>query len=432
MNRVPDARVKSVADVAAWRLCVGCGACAGACPEGHVQLIDVSNEGIRPRVAEYGCVRCGSCVQVCPGYTTEHPRGADSREPGAAAGEDFGPVLEIWEGYARDEEIRYHGSSGGTVSAIALYCMEQEGMQGAIHTGANPTEPWRNATVFSRSRADLIKRAGSRYSPASPCDGLREAESEGGRWVFIGKPCDVVGTRMSEAVRPGLATTIGINLAFFCAGTPSTSGLLELMDRLHVEPDSVQGIRFRGRGWPGRFSVSVSKERSSPAELSYEDAWGFLQKYRPYRCHLCPDGTGEFADLSCGDPWYRPVLEGEPGRSLVIVRTERGRRILRAARQAGYLILEPAGMEELTASQVNLLNKRRAVWGRIAAMKCFGIPTPRLAGFSLLANWRKLPWKEKLRSTLGTSRRIVTRGYYRRGPEMERSGDSGTERRMKR
>jgi len=42
-----------------------------------------------------------------------------------------------------------------------------------------------------------------------------------------------------------------------------------------------------------------------------------------------------------------------------------------------------------------------------------GLPVTRLRGFSLLKNWRRLTFGEKLRSTLGTVRRIFTRRYYR-------------------
>lgn len=70
------------------------------------------------------------------------------------------------------------------------------------------------------------------------------------------------------------------------------------------------------------------------------ESWGFLQKYRPYRCHLCPDGTGEFADISCGDPWYREIKEHETGYSLALARTQRGREILHAAIDAGYAVLK--------------------------------------------------------------------------------------------
>jgi coenzyme F420 hydrogenase subunit beta len=144
------------------------------------------------------------------------------------------------------------------------------------------------------------------------------------------------------------------------------------------------------------------------------ESWGFLQRYRPYRCHLCPDGTGEFADLACGDPWYREIPENEPGHSLVVVRTERGRRILRAAIEAGYVHLKRVDLNALADSQINLLGKRKAIFGRLLAMRLFGLPVPTLVGFSLFENWRKLPLKEKLRSTVGTARRIITRRYYRK------------------
>jgi coenzyme F420 hydrogenase subunit beta len=407
-------QIKNVFDVASWRLCIGCGACACACPKDRITLVDIPEDGIRPRLAEKGCDECGKCVEVCPGYVTAHPSGFVMEALDGEIREGFGPILEIWEGYAADDEIRYHGSSGGVTSALALYCMENEGMQGALHIGADPDTPWKNRTVFSTTRNELLSRTGSRYSPASPCDGLRRIESSTGPCVFIGKPCDVAGTRMSQAVRPGLDRNIGLNIAFFCAGTPSTAGLLALLEHLKVESGSVDEIRFRGRGWPGKFTVKTRGKGSRATEMSYMESWGFLQRYRPYRCHLCPDGTGEFADLSCGDPWYREIPENEPGHSLVVVRTERGRRILRAAIEAGYVDLKRVDLNALADSQVNLLGKRKAIFGRLLAMRLFGIPVPTLVGFSLFENWRTLPLKEKLRSTVGTARRIITRRYYRK------------------
>ncbi len=50
---------------------------------------------------------------------------------------------------------------------------------------------------------------------------------------------------------------------------------------------------------------------------------------------LCPDATGELADISCGDPWYRDVGPDDPGRSLVLVRTEAGRWALHEAMKTG-------------------------------------------------------------------------------------------------
>jgi len=159
--------------------------------------------------------------------------------------------------------------------------------------------------------------------------------------------------------------------------------------------------------------VQLKGEKTPSHQMSYMDAWGFLQKYRPFRCYLCPDGTGEFADISCGDPWHRKPEEGEPGYSLVLVRTEKGREVLRGAMKEGYVVLECKDSQILEKSQSNLLAKRGAIWGRLITMKAFGIPTPRLKGFYLFKIWCQLSTKEKARSVLGTARRIIERKYYK-------------------
>lgn len=405
-------KLKRIDQVVNWRLCIGCGACAYACPQENIVLKDITSEGIRPTLDPAKCKDCGECIKVCPGYeiiqTTQ-----DSPGSIAELRVGWGPILELWEGYATDPDLRFHGSSGGLASALALYCMEKEGMHGTLHIGADDQVPLKNKTVFSNSRTDILARSSSRYSPASPCDSLNKIEQSLAPCVFIGKPCDVTGLRKAQFLKPSLDKKIGVALGIFCAGTPSTQGVLDLVSKLGFEPSTVEELRFRGKGWPGKFSIKIKGEEKAREVLTYMESWNFLQKYRPYRCYLCPDGTSEFADISCGDPWYREINADEQGYSLVLVRTEKGRKILRGAVESGYVSLKGCSPGILELSQKNLLAKRRAIWGRTTAMRLFLIPAPNLKGFSLFNNWIQLTLDQKIRSFLGTVRRIILRGYFK-------------------
>jgi coenzyme F420 hydrogenase subunit beta len=405
-------QLRNVQDVTEWGLCIGCGVCAYVCPE-NITLINVLNEGIRPKLAQSPCGECDDCLKVCPGINVVHATDQDRGQVIPSLMKSWGPVLEVWEGYAADPEVRYTGSSGGLASAIALYCIEQGEMHGLLHIGPDEKQPLKNKTVLSVSRDEIVARTGSRYAPASPCDGLSMVAAAPDPCVFIGKPCDVTAVTLARSLRSELAEKMGVTIGIFCAGTPSSQGTLDLLEKEGIDPETVEELRYRGKGWPGKFSVKIKGEEIPREVMTYMDSWGFLQKYRPYRCHLCPDPTSEFADIACGDPWYRSVKEGEPGLSMALVRTERGREILRGAIEAGFVILNKADPSILERSQREVLQKRGAVWGRILAMKMFGIPTPKLQGFSLFENWRQLSFKQKMQSIIGTARRIILRGYYR-------------------
>jgi coenzyme F420 hydrogenase subunit beta len=231
--------------------------------------------------------------------------------------------------------------------------------------------------------------------------------------VFIGKPCDTAAVSLLRRKRPTLDEKLGLVLTFFCAGTPSTQGTLDLLERLAIPREEVRQIRYRGYGWPGKFSVTMTGITASRKELAYHEAWSLLQKYRPYRCHLCPDSTGEYADIACGDPWYREIKTNEKGHSLILVRTQKGRKILNDAMIRGYIHAEQVDASILNKSQPNLFSKRAAVWGRIIAFRLMGLPAPRYVGFHLFNNWLTLPISVKVRSVAGTVKRIIERRYWK-------------------
>jgi coenzyme F420 hydrogenase subunit beta len=405
-------RVINVKDVAEQSLCCGCGACAYMAPDA-IRMVDVASDGRRPLVDLARLNGQGeAALQVCPGNGLEHTFDRGDPELIKELAGAWGPVYDVFEGYAADPDVRHGGSSGGAATALALYSLERGGAHGVLHTTSREDAPHLNRTVISRSRDELLGATGSRYAPASPCEGLGLVEAADGPCVFIGKPCDVAAVHKARRLRPELDRKISLTIGFFCAGTPSTKGTVDLLRKVGVEdPATVTSLRYRGNGWPGRWVVRWrTPEGEREASLSYEESWDFLQKYRQWRCHICPDHTGEFADVAVGDPWYRAIEAGEAGRSLIVARTKRGREVVRAAAAAGYLVLEKSDPSLLPQSQPNLLRTRGRLWGQMVALAVAGAPRPRFVGMATaMIWWSVLPLNAKLQSTFGTVRRVRDR-----------------------
>lgn len=408
----------TVQDVAESHLCCGCGACSFLDPE-QVRMVDDVDEGRRPFAD--GPIEPTPAQQdamaACPGIKLEHAY--DDADP-ALIGElkeAWGPVRRIWEGYASDADLRRSASSGGAATALALYAMERRGFSGTLHIRARPDQPLLNHTVLSTDRESMLAATGSRYAPASPADGLGQIASADGPCVMIGKPCDVAASSMARQLRPELDRNLGLTIAIFCAGTPSTRGTLEMIKAMGIDdPTEVTSVRYRGNGWPG---LAEAKTPDRAERMTYAESWGrVLQRHRQWRCYICPDHSGEWADISVGDPWHEPPKgEEDPGRSMVIARTAQGEAFIRGAIEAGYLTLDESPWTVLPKSQPNLEQVRGAAWGRMAVLRWMGGAVPTFKRVATRSIWlRKLSLKEKLRSTWGTISRVKRKGLRFRKP----------------
>lgn len=397
-------------------LCSGCGACAFIGEDHGVTMVDIPSVGRRPVGVENLPVELkDEIAAVCPGSQVRSLGWPGSRPEGPEL--LVGPTERIWEGWAADPELRWAGSSGGVVTALALYAIERLSMALVVHTGMDDNRPWYNRTVVSTDRSGLLRHSGSRYTTSSPVEALAVIESSDRPCVFVGKPCDVAAVQALRRGRPDLDRNLGLVLSFFCAGTPPTDATLRVAGELGFDdPASISTLRYRGRGWPGEFTVSSADGRT--AGLSYDESWGRLARSpRQLRCALCPDGLGELADVTGGDAWHRRD-EGSAGTSLILARTPLGADVVRGAIGEGYLEATSSDAARVVAAQP-LAQRRTLVSARTAALRTVTLPAPLYPGFRLAAAARRAGPVRWTKEYGGMLRRIIRRGYLRsrRGKE---------------
>lgn len=407
--------LSSIDGIVDAHLCTGCGTCAALRPDA-LRMVDIPTVGRRPLpIVGISSGVSGEAAAVCPGARLEHAPGALDHAPFKG---EWGPILALYECWSTDPVVRHRGSSGGVVSALAAHSVTSGRTVGALQVRARKDQPLQNETVLNATYDEIVDATGSRYAPASPGERLDLVESARGPCVVVGKPCDIAGIQRAAELRPHLAEKIGLTIGIFCAGTPSARATEQAIRQLQVNPADVTKLDYRGEGWPGRFRIQTlqGEQRS----LSYEESWGqILNKHRQWRCMICPDHTGEFADLAVGDPWYRKLREGEAGRSLVVVRTERGRAALLAALADGAVAGHALPLHRLPESQPSLASTRGAVWGRVLTLRLARVSAPTYRGMPAVRLWLKLPLRRKISSVGGTLRRIRIRRL--RQPEFDRT-----------
>lgn len=387
------------------QLCAGCGLCASLAPDA-ITMETVAPGYARPR--QHGPVSEAAeraIAGTCPGSVVRPWPASQPIHP------YWGPYRQVATGHATDENVRFQGSSGGALSALAIHALASGLVDRVIHVAPDPDQPTRNLIVCSRTEGEVIAGAGSRYAPSSPLAQIDDALSEGGSMAFIGKPCDVSALRALALHDPRVGRHVPVLLSFFCGGLPSHAGADRVLAAMHVDKNDVVAFRYRGQGWPGK--AAAQTRDGAVAEMSYAQSWGdYLSKEIQFRCKICPDAVGGAADVACADAWYGgesgyPSFDEQDGRSLVMARTEAGQALVASAIAAGAIAIEPLAIDEIDLMQPAQARRKRAVKARLAALAATLQPAPAMSGVGVDEASRLAAPKEAAKNFFGTVRRIL-------------------------
>ena len=379
-----------------------------AVSDGNIE-IDLTAPGFaRPKQNAAISARTEALIEdICPGVTLVMDAGNRKDHP------LWGPYLTTNVGHSTDPELRHHASSGGALSALLIHLLETKNVDYAVQISASEDSPIENAIVESLGRNDVYGAAGSRYAPSAPLQALDDYLDRPGRFAIVGKPCDIAAVRALGRHDPRVGEKVSALISFFCAGVPSLEGTRQILNKLGVSESDVSAFNYRGDGWPGEARALLHD--GSEARMNYASSWGgILSKHVQFRCKICPDGTGGFADVVFGDAWHcdkdgYPLFAEENGRSLIVVRTDVGNSIVAEAVGSGHLAVQPIDVAEIESMQPSQARRKRLVLSRLYALISVGRSVPRFRGLKLDTAARSAGLWPNLRSYLGMLRRLVMR-----------------------
>ena len=237
----------------------------------------------------------------------------------------LGPHQEIITAKASDKKITSKAQDGGIVSAILIYALEENIIDGAIVAGEGK-EPWKPEPHVATTKKEILKAAGTKYTMCPNLALIKEATRAYGleKIGTVGTPCQVMGLRKMQAYPIGLRNAsdkIALSIGIYCMENfPYESLKTFIEDDIGVKPSQVTKMDIsKGK----LFITHTEGEGKIPIKKTH----GFEQS----GCNYCLDYVSELADISCGS------VAAKPGWSAIIKRTDKGSSIIDKAVEEGVL-----------------------------------------------------------------------------------------------
>lgn len=407
-------KIKNLAGIVQNGLCMGCGLCQAIAGKDRVSFVVTPDGRQRPmQIGPVDSATWNEIEQSCPGITVGAPTDAGAK---GFVDPVWGPLRHVALGHAADPDIRFRAAGGGVLTALAAHLLSSGEVDFVMQVRAARDRPMRTETVFSRCAADVIAASSSRYGPSTPLDAIRAALDTGERFAFVGKPCDISGLRNLARLDPRVGKNCAAMLALVCGGGPEFWKSRDLVQDIGYKERDVTLMRYRGYGNPGRARIEV--QDGAAFELTYAELWDDESKWASQpRCRLCPDGIGEGADIVSGDFWPGCQPTGEDaGFNSIMVRSERGERIFKAAAAAGALVINRSlTVDDMSHTQPHQVKKKQEMWARYAGLAAVGHPHPETASELRLRN---LARGQSLRQNLTSARGARSRARLGRFTEL--------------
>ncbi len=306
-------------------LCTNCGACQDLCP----YWVSVSGK----TRSLFDCNReNGRCVQFCPRMPADLGSLRDKFFEPETVISELGPFKALYLARAADPQIRERSQHGGCMTALVRLAMEEGLIDAALLAKTNET--LEAAGTLVTDPADVVKSAGSSFQIPPSLAVLNSALKENKYQSIgvVGTPCKTLAVYKMKA-QPfeedtNHAENIGMVFGLFCGWGLDWEGLAALARR-HAGDAKILHMDIL----PSKYHCMEIETDRGLLTVDLEEIYPLVRK----SCSFCDDMTAEFADLSVGGARSADGWEVDKGWNQIIVRSDKGMKLLELAKEKGVL-----------------------------------------------------------------------------------------------
>lgn len=357
-------------------LCNRCGTCVGL-SGGRIVFGDKTGKYL-PQITSEGPAELADRIwKACPGGNFNFPEYRKMFYPETPHFHVYtGPYNSISIGYSTNEDVRRNSASGGIITAILLWLLQNKKIDGAVVTAMSEKKPWLAESFIATTSEEILKAAQSKYIITSVNEILPQIEAFQGRLAYVGLPGQVQSIRKLQAMNDISVQKIQYIFGPFYGNTlhfSSIKSFLHSYDEKNYH--DINKLYFRYGEWPGNMRIEMKNGRI--IQLPKFHANYLIPFHILKNSLLCTDLSNEFTDISGGDAWAPVYEERGKGFSMVIVRSVKGQEILDQMQADGVISLQAIGENEaITMHSHGYDLKKRGTFIRMKFRKLFGLPNP--------------------------------------------------------
>ncbi|NPV57323.1 MAG: hypothetical protein HPY76_11725 [Anaerolineae bacterium] len=260
--------------------------------------------------------------------------------------------------YATDTSLRERSASGGSVTAMLAYMLQNKMIGGAVVVRSVVQEGNKVRPEFfiAQTVEELKSAQGSKYSAVYFSSQAIPLIKDFGRPVaVVALPCD---TRiLRQAMRHDLALQQNVKLiiTLFCGHNSEPELTDHVVKKLQPDDHPLVEYLYRIGHWRGQLQATYEGNQVVTKPFTYFSNYQNLFFFAQRKCHHCYDHTGYYGDISAGDIWSLRMKNEPIKHTAIITRSAVGDQLVAEMFEKGILTGQEASISEVCDGQARIL-----------------------------------------------------------------------------
>ena len=355
-------------------LCTHCGSCAGL-SGGGIKMTE-SEHGPIPEYINDEIILDDLIYSSCPGKGINYPNLVKYLFNSQKIDWRIGYYKNTYVGYSLNEKIRKNGASGGVITSLLLYLLENNLIDGAITLKQGSPMPWLAEPIIATTSKEIIDGAQSVYAPIPVNIIFDKVKSFQGKLAFVGLPDQIASLRYIQNQNIEWAKKIKYVFGPY-VGTNMYSGAIKsfLRSNGYKNLEDISKLKYRDGEWPGYLKINMKDGNVLKAEKFYYNY--LIPFYITNSSLLSTDFTNELTDISVGDAWNPKYENLGKGFSVIISRSKLGEDLLKEMKRKNLIKLDNISLKDTLSMHGHMLDfKKRGSFIRYRFRKLFGKNVP--------------------------------------------------------
>jgi len=253
---------------------------------------------------------------------------------------------EMYVGFSNSNKIRENSSSGGVVTGLLTYMLNEKIIDCAIVSRIiSINNNIRGISEIVTTNNNLLDFAGSSYIDTPVLSAVKKINEYNGKVAIVALPCQIRAIRQFLSKNNRIAEQVIMIIGLFCRGNITCRFYNDYFEKAKIRTDNIDKLKIKRGYLQGTIFINRSDGRNEEMDFNKLNYYRIAGIHGKTSCLFCDEHLAMQSDISVGDIFTPEFKNQTIKHSAIIPRSNAAVEVLKSIANKEQMVIKYYGID---------------------------------------------------------------------------------------